>query len=83
MKLISICVCLCLALLLASHLTMFFTFIAAYTTQNKAVRVTINEYGEANLELVLHIITTILALVMVPYIVKRERDIYGQKTMLG
>ena len=40
----------CAVTALSTYLTLFYTFIYAYMSESKSVVVTINEYGEANLE---------------------------------
>jgi len=52
-----IIIILALAFMLASHITVLDTFLTAYNNPSKSVRVDINNYGEANIELIFLIIS--------------------------
>lgn len=49
--------------LVASHTTFFMTFVEAYLTDEKAIKVYINHYGEATLELILLTFFSVIILV--------------------
>ena len=62
-----------LAFLLGTNLTMYATFLTAYFSEDKSVLVTINNYGEANLELWLMGFMTILSIFTIFIMLKEEK----------
>ena len=65
-----------LGFLLATNLVMYFTFINAYSVDSKSVLITINNYVEASIELILITVGTMLSLFMDYFMLREEKYKY-------
>lgn len=71
-----------MALLIAGSILFAYTFLKAYSTEDKRLTITINQHGEADFELIM----VILTLIFIPFLVidffylhKKELERYFEK----